>query len=318
MHSLYTEIHACPLMLVWIPDSLQSWQAPDGCAASSWAPRHDSITTLSTGISLRVPSSLSSFYMERCICVRWWGKSQVTYTNRLLLHVLAVQWLNVKKKDRKDKSVAQFSWKRRPLPTDQLLNSLSWQLVLVFLKEGVDGLVWKCSIFETLLLVQYSSEYISYSVRTMLCHLPVCKEGSSVLTICECTTVIERNPRWHHTCHFRWDRTCQIRKFFLQFVKCCERWGVCHTWSATCTKTAWSNCRKCYKSVKTDWVQRLIKETAQMYRSKEAGSLKLWADQQLLKTIEPYPSKVLTMFWLQSLELVFDKHMRLSTSQVTC
>lgn len=110
---------------------------------------------------------------------------------------------------REDRQLLGSLGEDRPLPTDQLLHSLNWQSVLLFLKEAVVCvcLVWKRSIF-----VQYSSEDGACLVWGKICLPLVCREGvffsflnqhreTSVLTI---GAITQYNPTLHHVFCCRW------------------------------------------------------------------------------------------------------------------
>lgn len=117
----------------------------------SWALRHESITTLSTGhlYMSYLPGAPSIHYSDGHMSDDE-EKSSDLQQSFAASHLGS--WTGSCKK--KDRQLLSSLGEDRPLPTDQLLYSLNWQSVLFFLKEAVVCvcLVWKRSIF-----VQYSS-----------------------------------------------------------------------------------------------------------------------------------------------------------------
>lgn len=149
-----------PVTIVTVPNVQGVWgwglsntfSAPDRCFVLSWAQRHKSITSLSTGhlcIS-HLPQAPSIHYTDGHVSGDE-EKSSDLQQSFAALHLGS--WTGSCKK--KDRQLLSSLGEGRPHPTDQLLSSLNWQSGLFFLKEAV---VCVCSVWKRSLFVQFSFE----------------------------------------------------------------------------------------------------------------------------------------------------------------
>lgn len=157
---------------VWVVGAVKHFFSPDRCFVLSWAQRHKSITSLSTGhlcIAL-LPQAPSTHYSDGHVSGDE-EKSSDLQQSFAALHLGS--WTGSCKK--KDRQLLSSLGEGRLHPTDQLLSSLNWQSVLFFLKEAV---VCVCSVWKRSLFVQFSSEQTGCLVWGKFSLLLVCGEGS--------------------------------------------------------------------------------------------------------------------------------------------